>query len=305
MADVKDLEPKQVVMRFFEAFGRQDAKVMAELLADDVDWVVLGGAKNIPFAGKFHGADTVIGATTANIGSTENVAVAPTWFVAEGDKVVVLMHEEAKVTQTGRSYEVDSIHVYTVKGGKIVRFDNYFNPLPILEATFGDVIYIPPAQTLPKLTKEEWVFFEGDNYHHYETVTYEYDEQGRRKKGELDNLGRGVKYNITYKYDENGKGTGEEWVNAHDPKDKYVLTYRYDPTNKQILGGKGAGQNSWAFNYEYDEKGRKIKMTNTYSNGNSWAFTYDYDMKTGKCVRGQGNAASGLRCIISYKYGND
>lgn len=296
--------PKEIVTKFFEAFGKLDTQGMRAALADDVDWVVLGGDKNIPFAGAFHGADTIIGVVTSNAGSTEGVQVAPKWVVAEDDKVVILMHEDAKVARLGRAYSVDSIHVYTVKEGKIVRFDNYFNPLPILEATFGDVAYVPPVATLPQLLKEEWIFWEGDKYHHYETFTYEYDAQGLKIRGALNNFGRNVAYLITYHYDANGQGNGEDWVNSADPQDTFALTYRYNDA-RQIVGGKGVGRIIWEINYEYDDKGRKVKMTNTYSNGMAWEFAYSYDVKTGKCVYGQGKSTSGLRCTIAYTYANE
>jgi ketosteroid isomerase-like protein len=51
----------------------------------------------------------------------------PTEFIAQGNRVVVLGRSKATVKQTGRSYEVDWVHVFTVHEGKITNFAEYFD----------------------------------------------------------------------------------------------------------------------------------------------------------------------------------
>jgi uncharacterized protein len=41
------------------------------------------------------------------------------WFVAQGDKVVVLGYERSIAKSTGRSLEQEWAHVYTLRDGKI------------------------------------------------------------------------------------------------------------------------------------------------------------------------------------------
>ncbi len=304
MTDLTNLEPKQVVVKLFDAFGKGDMQTIRNLLADDIEWIVTGDPAKMPWAGTFHGPDAVLKAMSGNTGSTEDLEITTKWTVSGDDKVISLINERATVAETGRFYDVDSVHVYTVKDGKIIRFENHFNPVPLMEATFGDITYIKPSEERTyRPIKEEWAFYLGDEYHHYETFTYEYDGNGRRVRGELNNPTRGIVYVMSYKYDEQGKGTGEEWVNSADDKDVYTITYRYDDDQLRT-GGKGVGENSWDFTYEYDEKGRKVRMTNEYSNDNSWVFIYIHD-ENGKCVLGQGTATTGLRCTITYEYEND
>ena len=305
MANTPSLEPKQVVMSLFDAFGKGDMQTIRNLLSDDVDWLVPGDPEKMPWAGRLHGPDAVLKGMSGNVGATENLQITTKWMLSDGDKVVMLINEKAKVPKTGRSYDVDSVHIYTVKDGKIVRFENHFNPLPLLEATFGDITFADGLEEKThRIVEEEWVFLMGNECHHYETFTYEYDENGLRYRGKLDNPARGVSYIMSYKYDENGKGTGEEWVNSADEKDIYTIIYEYDEDGSRVIGGEAVGGNSWKFIYEYDEKGRKTRMTNEYSNGNSWVFTYSHD-ENGKCILGRGNATSGLRCTITYAYEND
>ena len=302
MADLTNSEPKQVVMNLFGAFGKGDMQTIRSLLADDVDWVVTGDPAKMPWAGTFSGPDAVLKLMAGNTGATEDLEIATRWTVSGDDKVISLINERATVGETGRFYDVDSVHVYTVKDGKIVRFENHFNPVPILEATYGDLTYGNGLKKKEyRASEEEWYFFEGDKYHHSEKFLYEYDKDGNRIRGELRNLGRNISYIMSYEYDENGKGIGEEWVNSDDDKDLYVIAYRYDGNSPLVAGGKGVGLSSWDFTYEYDANGRKTRMVNEYSNGNSWVFNFNYN-EDGKCILGEGTATSGLRCVMTYVY---
>ena len=54
-------------------------------------------------------------------------AFEPGDFIAQGDKVVSIVHAEARVRSTGRSVVNDEAHVWTFKDGKVARFRIYFD----------------------------------------------------------------------------------------------------------------------------------------------------------------------------------
>ena len=57
------------------------------------------------------------------VGETlEFLQFEPREFVAQGDTVVVLGFERNLIKPTGRTFEQEWAHVYTLKDGKIVRF---------------------------------------------------------------------------------------------------------------------------------------------------------------------------------------
>jgi ketosteroid isomerase-like protein len=304
MSNATAREPKRVVEDLLAAFGSGNMQQITELVADDVDWLVPGDPEIMPWAGHYTNRDQVLGLMGNNAGSTENLQITPKWMVSEGDKVLLLINERATVAATGQSYEVDSLHVYTIEDGKIQAFENHFNPLPLLSATFGEPA-LPglPREKVPGADREIWVFFDPEgHYHHWETFEYKYDEQGRKTWGRLNNPLRNLAYDMAYAYDENGRGTGETWTNAADPTDTYSLTYRYDEGSDLVAGGKGVGANEWDFAYEYDAWGRKIGMKNTYSDGRAWEFSFEYG-ESGKCLYGHGRATNGLTVKITYEYG--
>jgi YD repeat-containing protein len=174
----------------------------------------------------------------------------------------------------------------------------------VLQATFGKISFVGlKKKTNLNVKSEEWTFFDACNkYHHQEQFLHEYDQEGRRIKGQLINHGRDIRYDMYYQYDENGMEITQLWKNTVNPEDVYHVTNHFNEYGNLIIGGKGIGNEvSWEYQYDYDQSGRKIRMTNTYSNGNSWVFDYHHDDE-GKLILGEGKAANGLVCTIVYRY---
>jgi ketosteroid isomerase-like protein len=55
----------------------------------------------------------------------ETLEFEPREFIAQGDKVVSLGHYRWRVKTTGREFSSDFAHVFTVRDGKIVSFQEY------------------------------------------------------------------------------------------------------------------------------------------------------------------------------------
>ncbi len=134
---------RDVVLSFFAAAARRDKQATKKFLAPAVSWHDDGPPEMIG-GGNFQKADEVIEYIWGNIRSTRDLVITPRWVVSEGDRVVVLINEHATITNTGRYYEINSIHVYTVKHDQFVHFINYFDSMPLLRATY-DIEFRKPA----------------------------------------------------------------------------------------------------------------------------------------------------------------
>jgi ketosteroid isomerase-like protein len=60
--------------------------------------------------------------TNANVGIE---AVEPREFVAEADRVLVIGWSRGRVKSTGRMFQNHSVAAFTIRGGKIARFEEY------------------------------------------------------------------------------------------------------------------------------------------------------------------------------------
>ena len=107
-----------VVQQGYEAFGRGDIPAVLELLTDDVEWTEQGPSV-IPFAGTFRGREGIAEFFTLLDETLEFEQFEPRKFVGQGDTVVVVGYERGLVKPTGRTFEHEWAHVYTLRDGKI------------------------------------------------------------------------------------------------------------------------------------------------------------------------------------------
>jgi ketosteroid isomerase-like protein len=119
-------EAKQLVMNGYKLY--QDKK-MDELLAlyhDDVEWVG-PDSDFLPFAGTFHGKTGVVQFFTKLNQSQEALKFEPQQFIADGDKVVVIGTATWQVRANGQTYENPWVHIFTIRDGKVARFEQFYN----------------------------------------------------------------------------------------------------------------------------------------------------------------------------------
>ena len=118
-------ENTRLVQSAYEAFGRGDIPALAELMADDIEWVIPGDPDEDPNAGTLHGKEAVMG-WFGGLGSTlDFTTFEPREFIAQDNKVVSLVYAEATVRSTGRAVVNHEAHVWTFRDGKLARFQLY------------------------------------------------------------------------------------------------------------------------------------------------------------------------------------
>ena len=118
-------ENTRLVQSAYEAFGRGDMAALAELMADDIEWVDPGDPDDDPNAGTFKGKDAVLGWFGGVASTLDYTTFEPREFIAQDDKVVSLVYSEATVRGTGRAFVNPEAHVWTLRDGKLARFQSY------------------------------------------------------------------------------------------------------------------------------------------------------------------------------------
>lgn len=111
----------------YEAFGQGDMAALAELMADDVEWVIPGDPDENPTAGTFRGKDAVLEWFGRLASSLDFTTFEPREFIAQNDRVVSLVYAEATARETGRVVVNHEAHVWTFRDGKLAHFQNYFD----------------------------------------------------------------------------------------------------------------------------------------------------------------------------------
>ena len=126
-----------VVRQVYEALGRGDVPAVLELLSEDVEWVYQGPS-TIPFAGTRHGRDGV-GEFFSLLGETlEFEQFEPREFVAQDDRVVVVGFERNLIKSTGRTFEQEWVHDFTLKEGKVSKVRSFEDTAAYVETLDSD-----------------------------------------------------------------------------------------------------------------------------------------------------------------------
>ena len=117
---------KSIVEQAYNNFKSGNIEALLDLMADDVSWT-LPEMEGVPFAGKRTGRAAVGEFFAAVGGSQESLRFEPREMIAEGDKVVALGSYEWRVKANGREFSGDFAHVFTIRDGKIVAFNEYMD----------------------------------------------------------------------------------------------------------------------------------------------------------------------------------
>ena len=123
---MNEQENTQVVQQAYQYFKSGNIEGVLSLMADDVDWR-LPAVENMPHSGQRKGLEQVA-EFFADVQDAK--LFDPNDFIAQGDRVVALGHYIWQVKPTNRQYESDFVHIFTVRGGKITGFDEYFDTTP-------------------------------------------------------------------------------------------------------------------------------------------------------------------------------
>lgn len=113
--------PVEVIRNAYGAFGRGDLPAFLGLMSDDVEWK-FHGSRGLAYTGTFRGKDGVTKWVSSVPGIDDIQAFEPREFLAGGDTVTVIGWERTKAVPSGRVFEADWVHVWVVRGGRIVRF---------------------------------------------------------------------------------------------------------------------------------------------------------------------------------------
>jgi ketosteroid isomerase-like protein len=132
------MAPTDVIEALYAAMRAGDTERVIGLLSDDVVMIV-PGPPGVGAAGEWRGHDGARecfrrlgeGHVTERLDFLERIA--------DGPFVVSRLHVAAVARATGRRFESDIVHLFTVSDGKVSRLLDFFDTAAIVAAYRGDV----------------------------------------------------------------------------------------------------------------------------------------------------------------------
>jgi hypothetical protein len=127
-------ESVNVVKGIYEAFGRGDIPVVLAALDPRVEW---REAENFIYAdgNPYVGPQAVLEGVFMRLGDEwEGFAVSAEGVLDAGETVVGYGHYSGTYKQTGARVRAQFAHLFTVRGGKVVKFQQYTDTAQFLKA---------------------------------------------------------------------------------------------------------------------------------------------------------------------------
>jgi ketosteroid isomerase-like protein len=126
-----------LVRSLYDSFGRGGLKSIFDRLDPSIDWIYSTTTSAIPRGGRHSGVEGAASFIKALTSSLDFEVFEPRQFIAAGDNVTILGRTLALVKSTGKKFDSEWAHVFTIKGGKIERFQEFYDTAAIVDAIAG------------------------------------------------------------------------------------------------------------------------------------------------------------------------
>lgn len=126
MADT-DLD---TVAQLYRAFAARDFPVILSLFDSDIE---ISQSSQLPWGGVYRGHEAAVAFFTALLAHVDSEVVPERMFAA-GDEVIQVGRTRGKTVAAGIPFDVDEVHIWHLRDGRVVGFDAYIDTPAMLAA---------------------------------------------------------------------------------------------------------------------------------------------------------------------------
>jgi ketosteroid isomerase-like protein len=130
MREVANIE---TVRSLYAAFGRGDVAGLLERLDETIVWIT-PGSPSVPFSGRRRGIEEVRAFFEQMAQGITFTVFQAREFLAQGNRVIALVHYEGRNKATGREFTAESAMLWTLGNGRVLRFQEYTDTEALAEA---------------------------------------------------------------------------------------------------------------------------------------------------------------------------
>jgi uncharacterized protein (TIGR02118 family) len=133
---------RAVAEAWFSAMGKGEVESALDLLDPDVEFInytpVPGYNTDMAWIGTYHGRDAAAASFGVFAEACEVRSEQLAHLVVDGDEAMGVIREVSVARNTGIEFQIEFIQRLTIRGGKIVRWQSYTDPSPIIRALRGN-----------------------------------------------------------------------------------------------------------------------------------------------------------------------
>ncbi len=124
----------ELVKNTYEAFGRGDIPGVLGAMDPEMEWYEAEGNPYMPSGDPFVGPDEILNKLFMRLGSEwDGFTVHSHAFYEMGDTVVVEGRYTGKYKATDKDADIQVCHIWTVRDGKLKKFQQYVNTAALQE----------------------------------------------------------------------------------------------------------------------------------------------------------------------------
>lgn len=124
-----------LIKYLYAAFGRGEIPAVLGLMSPDIRWHQAEGNPYRPSGEPWVGPDAVLNNLFMKLGAEwDGFSVRPSSFHDAGDTVIVEGRYAGKYKATGKSIDAQFCHIWDVKEGKLIRFQQYIDTARVQDA---------------------------------------------------------------------------------------------------------------------------------------------------------------------------
>jgi ketosteroid isomerase-like protein len=139
---VSDQSTRAAITDLYAAYARGDADRVAQLIDDDVDWIIYGPMQIFPFAGHRRGKVAVLEALGAIAKDYVLESYTPKMMIVDGDHAAVMSDVAYKQRSTERTLRFHIADFLRFRDGRVVEFREFTNTFDLVEQALGRMLPI-------------------------------------------------------------------------------------------------------------------------------------------------------------------
>jgi uncharacterized protein len=130
---MREIANIETVRGICAALGRGDFARVLDRLDETIVWIT-PGSNAAPMSGRRRGIEEVRGFFEQQSQSLTLTVFELREFLAQGNRVIALVHYEGRVNATGRTFSTESAMLWTLGNGRALRFQEYTDTEALAEA---------------------------------------------------------------------------------------------------------------------------------------------------------------------------
>jgi ketosteroid isomerase-like protein len=113
----------EVVQSIYAAYGRRDFAAFFGLLDPDVE---IRQTRQLPWGGEYRGHDQAR-ELFRKVAELTQTTPEPEEYVESGETIVAIGRLRGQAKQTAKEIDVRIVHAWTIRDGKVIRYDAYMD----------------------------------------------------------------------------------------------------------------------------------------------------------------------------------